>query len=91
MASAVFTLPSNLISSSASVIRTCGILICFAGFISGSYIGGNYSRNDLSTSLSSEKDEGHHHYTDQWAVYIIGGKEVANSIAKKHGFVNTGE
>lgn len=31
------------------------------------------------------------HYTPQWAVHIVGGKEVADRIAAKHGFNNLGE
>lgn len=31
------------------------------------------------------------HYTRQWAVHIIGGPEVANSVARDHGFINMGQ
>ncbi len=31
------------------------------------------------------------HFTDQWAVHIVGGTDKAHQIANKHGFVNTGE
>lgn len=31
------------------------------------------------------------HYTQQWAVHISGGKEVADDVAADHGFVNLGE
>lgn len=31
------------------------------------------------------------HYTRQWAVHIIGGPEVAKSVARDHGFINMGQ
>lgn len=31
------------------------------------------------------------HFSRQWAVHIEGGKQVADSIASKHGFANLGE
>lgn len=30
------------------------------------------------------------HYTQQWVVHIDGGPEVADSVAKDHGFTNLG-
>lgn len=38
---------------------------------------------DLSPVLAS--------YADSWAVEVRGGEEVANALAKKHGFVNLGK
>lgn len=31
------------------------------------------------------------YYTQQWVVHVEGGKEVAESLAKDHGFSNLGE
>ncbi|XP_025829565.1 furin-like protease 1 isoform X2 [Agrilus planipennis] len=31
------------------------------------------------------------HYTHQWAVHVLGGKEVADKLAQDHGFRNLGE
>lgn len=31
------------------------------------------------------------HYTRQWAVHIDGGPEVADAVARDHGFVNLGQ
>lgn len=30
-------------------------------------------------------------FTDQWAVHVSGGDEVADAIAAKHGFTNLGK
>ena len=30
-------------------------------------------------------------YTNSWAVEVNGGKEVADNIARKHGFINKGQ
>ncbi|XP_021944042.1 furin-like protease 1, isoforms 1/1-X/2 isoform X2 [Folsomia candida] len=38
-----------------------------------------------------EQDQDRQHYTHQWAVHIVGGKSVADRIARKHGFINGGE
>ena len=40
----------------------------------------------MSHSASSRKE-----YTDSLAVEVIGGKEVADRLATKHGFVNHGK
>lgn len=32
----------------------------------------------------------HAHYTQQWAVHIPGGSEVADKVAQDHGFINHG-
>lgn len=47
-----------------------------------------------SASLSSEDDDtekGRSLFTDQWAVHISGGDQVADAIAAKHGFTNLGK
>lgn len=31
------------------------------------------------------------HYTRQWAVHLNGGPEVADEVARDHGFVNLGQ
>lgn len=31
------------------------------------------------------------HYTQQWALHISGGRDVADQVAKDHGFTNVGE
>lgn len=31
------------------------------------------------------------HYTRQWAVHILGGPEVADAVARDHGFINMGQ
>lgn len=31
------------------------------------------------------------HYTSTWAVHVLGGEEVANDVARKHGFRNMGQ
>lgn len=31
------------------------------------------------------------HYTQQWVVHIHGGPDVAESVAKDHGFTNLGK
>lgn len=36
-----------------------------------------------------QEDEGY--YTNSWAVEILGGDDVANRIAKIHGFINKGQ
>ena len=30
-------------------------------------------------------------YLNSWAVEVVGGKEMANDLARKHGFVNRGQ
>lgn len=46
----------------------------------------------VSTSSSEEDDStSSTAYTDQWAVHISGGDEVANAIAARHGFTNLGK
>ena len=34
---------------------------------------------------------GQNMYTNSWAVEVNGGKEVADNIARKHGFINKGQ
>ena len=38
-----------------------------------------------------EEEERKNIYTNSWAVEIVGGDEVANRIAEKHGFNNIGQ
>ena len=53
----------------------CGVSICFL----------------LSTCTGFEEYDDVH-YTNSWAVHIEqGGSQVANRIAKRHGFVNLGQ
>ena len=34
---------------------------------------------------------GKRHYLNQWAVKVYGGREVADTIAAKHGLINRGQ
>ena len=40
---------------------------------------------------SCQDDEGGRIYTISWAVEVLGGPAVANTIARKHGFENLGQ
>lgn len=42
--------------------------------------------DDVETSASYSSS-----FTDQWAVHISGGDDVADAIAAKHGFTNLGK
>ncbi len=46
-----------------------------------------------ASSTSSEEDDSSSStaFTDQWAVHISGGDEVADAIAARHGFTNLGK
>jgi hypothetical protein len=46
-----------------------------------------------ATATSSEEDDGSSTppFTDQWAVHISGGDQVADAIAARHGFTNLGK
>ena len=46
-----------------------------------------------ASSSSSEEDESSSSvaFTDQWAVHISGGDQVADAIAARHGFTNLGK
>lgn len=47
----------------------------------------------LAVSSSEEEDStsSSPSFTDQWAVHINGGDQVANAIAARHGFTNLGK
>lgn len=46
----------------------------------------------LAVSSSEEDDSSSSpSFTDQWAVHISGGDQVANAIAARHGFTNLGK
>ena len=49
--------------------------------------------SSLAASSSSEEDESSSSvaFTDQWAVHISGGDQVADAIAARHGFTNLGK
>ncbi len=46
-----------------------------------------------AAATSSEEDDGSSTppFTDQWAVHISGGDQVADAIAARHGFTNLGK
>ena len=44
---------------------------------------------DYASDIGNDNKE-NAHYSRQWAVYIEGGKEVADKIASKHDFINLG-
>lgn len=44
-----------------------------------------------ASGSSEEEDASSTTFTDQWAVHITGGEEVANAIAARHGFTNLGK
>lgn len=56
-----------------------------------------HDKDDLQLNLigngagMESGDEDRQHYTHQWAAHIVGGKSVADRIARKHGFINGGE
>ena len=45
----------------------------------------------IPSAYGDTPDRHRNHFTDQWAVHIVGGMDRAHEIASKHGFVNTGE
>lgn len=48
--------------------------------------------NGLAASSSEEDDSSSSTaFTDQWAVHINGGDQVADAIAARHGFTNLGK
>lgn len=49
--------------------------------------------SSAASSTSSEEDDSSSStaFTDQWAVHISGGDEVADAIAARHGFTNLGK
>ena len=52
------------------------------------------SAQSTRASGSSEEDDStpaSGTFTDQWAVHITGGEQVANAIAARHGFTNLGK
>lgn len=46
-----------------------------------------------AAATSSEEDDGSSTppFTDQWAVHISGGDQIADAIAARHGFTNLGK
>lgn len=41
----------------------------------------------LSAAMSAVRKD----YSNSWAVHVVGGPEVAERLAHKHGFVNQGQ
>lgn len=47
--------------------------------------------DSVSVTSEEEDDRGTRVFTDQWAVHITGGDQVADAIAARHGFTNLGK
>ena len=42
-------------------------------------------------AASVEDEDNEKHYSNSWAVEIVGGKDMADRIAETHGFINMGQ
>lgn len=51
-----------------------------------------FAHNSLQYIHSEdESEQKNEQFSSQWAVHIVGGEDVANQIATKHGFINLGK
>lgn len=71
------------------VMRLCGFLLLTLLTLLSPAVGN--TANEVGEAEGVEQDWDPHHYTHQWAAHIVGGKSVADGIARKHGFINIGE